>query len=105
MTKSKIQTIIDNTSFSDDTLVVENNFLDVINIVKNTFGFDTLSNITAKHNDKSIEIIYNLHSSEDNEDLTLLIHVSDKAYSITQIFPFAREFQDIISETFFVNFT
>lgn len=84
--------------------MVESHFKGIMDIVKNTYHFDKLKNITATKNDNSIELVYNLHSLEDNENLDILIHVQKNAESITDLFPDANNFQEHLREKFSIFF-
>lgn len=104
MITEQLQMLMDNSSCFDDKLVVECNLAEIMKIIKETYHFDTLKNITASRNDNSVEIIYNLYTTEDEEDLKVLIHVKKSAESIIHIYPSAKEFQEKISKDFSIKF-
>lgn len=100
----KNKNIMDNSSCFDDIIVIENNFAYVMKIIRDIYHFDVLKNITASKNENSVEIIYTLYNTEDEEDLKVLIHAQSSAESIKHLYPSAKEFEEDIGEKFSILF-
>lgn len=99
-----LRIVMDNSSCINDNILIKNNLAYVIKIMKEVYHFDVLKNITASRNENSVELIYSLYNTEDEEGLKLLYNAIGKAESIEQIYPAAKEFEEKIGEKFSILF-
>ena len=107
MDLSIIENIFNDCKIIGEKIVVKSNLVNILDLVKNTYGFNILKDITAVDNRANgIELIYRLYSPEDNEDVVLSISITGKqAESVSKIFDSATADEKEIYDLFGINFT
>lgn len=97
--------VIENSKIVGEKLVIKDRLAETIEIVKNKFHFNILKEIIAVDNkENGIELIYKLHSVEDEEDVLISINVTDNIESVSQIFESAIADEKEIYDMFGVKF-
>lgn len=88
-----------------DKIIVKTNITEVLNYIKNNYHFDILKEIVAIDNkDSTNELLYRLHSIEDDEDVIVSITVQDEADSVCKIFDSAYADEKEIFDLFGIKF-
>ena len=89
----------------NNTIYINSDLHDTIEIIKNHFQFDILKEITAIDNrNDDYELIYNLYSTSNEEDCKISITVKNEAESIVDLFPSAQADENEIFDMFGLNF-
>lgn len=102
---NNIKEIFNDVDISSDKIIVKNDVLKIIECVKDTYKFDLLKEIIAVDNGEfGVELIYNLYSTENEEDLKISVTVKDSAESVSSIFDSAVADENEIYDLFGINF-
>ena len=97
--------IFNDVALFKNKVILKDNLAKTVKYVKDNYGYDMLKEITAVENeDMSVELNYNLYSSENDEDLILSINVNHEAESIADIFDSASADENEIYDHFGINF-
>ncbi len=105
MNTDKIKEIFDCVETKADKIIVKKDFLNVIDLIKNNYKFDMLKEIIAIDNKDCIELIYNLYSTENDEDLKLSLTVSNnEADSVSKMYDSAVADEKEIYDLFGIKF-
>lgn len=105
MNTDKIKEIFDCVETKADKIIVKKDFLNVIDLIKNNYKFDMLKEIIAIDNKDCIELIYNLYSTENDEDLKLSLTVSNnEAESVSKMYDSAVADEKEIYDLFGIKF-
>ena len=76
-----------------------------ISLIKNNYGFNILRDITAVDNkENGIELIYRLHSVENDEDVLISITTDTEIESVSKIFDSAIADENEIYDLFGIKF-
>ena len=106
MNINELQEIFKNTEIDNDKVVIKDDFLNIMELVKNTYHFDMLREIIAVDNGEAgIELIYNLYSTENEEELKISVTVNEEALSVSKLFDSAVADENEIYDLFGVKFT
>lgn len=88
-----------------DKIIIKSDMHKIIDCIKNKYSFDILKEIIAiDNNNDNTELIYNLHSTKNEEDILLSITVKKEAESIVDIFPSAQADENEIYDMFGIIF-
>lgn len=104
MNIEELRNIIDKCEIVNDKICVHKSIHEVISYLKNNYSFNILKSITAVDLGDEIELIYNLFSVEDEEDVILSKNVNYEAESIVDLFDSARADENEIYDMFGVQF-
>lgn len=101
----ELKKMINNVELIGDKIFVPSNLSQTLVFIKNNFGYNLLKEIIAVDlQEKGIELIYKLHSLEDEEDVLISTIVKDKAESISTIFDSAVADEKEIYDMFGIIF-
>ena len=89
-----------------EKIVIKSDLIKMLDLIKNTYGFSLLKDITAVDNQENgIELIYRLYSPGDNEDVVISISAFDSQIeSVSEIFDSAVADEKEIYDLFGINF-
>ena len=104
MNIEELKNVIGNCEIKEDKIYVENSIHNVIEFLKNNFSFKILKSITAVDLGEEIEIMYDLFSVEDEEDVILSTMVQNEAESVVDLFESARADENEIYDMFGIQF-
>ena len=106
MNLSELMKTFEHCEIYGDKIIVQSNFINIMNSVKQNYHFDMLKEITAvDHEERGIELIYRIYSPADDETLLISTFVKDQAESISKIFDSAYADEKEIYDLFGVKFT
>ena len=108
MNISELKNMFNDCELATDKIIIKSNLKEIIKFVKEKYGFDILKEIIAvDYQDKGVELIYRLYSTDDEEDALISIFVKDEVESIADIFDSAvadeREIYDMFGIRFVGN--
>lgn len=104
MNLNELKNIIGECNLQGEKICVQHRLHDVIEFVKNNYLYKMLKSITAVDLGDEIELIYNLFSVEDEEDVLLSIKVQNEAESIVDLFESAKADENEIYDMFGIQF-
>jgi len=78
MNIEELQKFISECNLDKDKIRIETNLYEAISFLKNNFFFDMLKSITGIDLGEEIELIYNLYSTENEEDVMISIKVQNE---------------------------
>ena len=105
MNFSRNNDLFKNCIIENDKIIVNEKLSDFITMVKNDFKFDMLTEIIAIDNqDNGIELIYNMYSTENDENVKISTFVNSTAESISKIFSSATADENEIYDLFGIEF-
>ena len=99
-----LKNIIEKCELKDNKICINGSLHEVISFLKNNYSFNMLKSITAVDLGDEIELLYNLFSVEDEEDVILSKKVQNEAESIVDLFDSARADENEIYDMFGVQF-
>jgi len=105
MNIEELQKFISECNLDKDKIRIETNLYEAISFLKNNFFFDMLKSITGIDLGEEIELIYNLYSTENEEDVMISIKVQNETESITDLFESAKADENEIYDMFGIKFT
>ena len=104
MNIEELKNIIEKCELTDNKICVHKSIHEVISYLKNNYSFKMLKSITAVDLGDEIELLYNLFSVEDEEDVTLSVKVKYEAESVADLFDSAKADENEIYDMFGVQF-
>ena len=104
MNIEELKNIIDKCELIDNKICLQNSLHDIIAFLKNNYSFKILKSITAIDLGNEIELLYNLFSVIDEEDVIISIKVKLEAESIADLFDSAKADENEIYDMFGVRF-
>lgn len=104
MNIEELRNIIGECSTEESKICVKSRIYDVIKFLKNNYSFKMLKSITAVDLGDEIELLYNLFSVEDEEDVILSIKVRNEAESVADLFESAKADENEIYDMFGIQF-
>ena len=104
MNIEELKNIIEECELSGDKICVKNRLHDVIEFLKTNYSYKILKSVTAVDLGDEIELIYNLYSIEDEEEVILSTKVQNEAESVSDLFDSAKADENEIYDTFGVHF-
>ena len=104
MNIDELKNIVEEYELENHKICVKNKINDVISFLKNNYSYKTLKSITAVDLGDEVELIYNLFSVEDEEDVVLSIKVQHEAESISDLFESAKADENEIYDMFGIRF-
>lgn len=96
--------VVGECEIEENKVCINNNIHDVIEFLKNNYSYKILKSITAIDIGDEIELLYNLFSVEDEEDVILSIKVSQEAQSVADLFESAKADENEIYDMFGIKF-
>lgn len=88
-----------------DKIIIKKDIFKTVEYVKNKYHFDILKEICAvDRQEEGIELNYRMYSTENEEDLILVILVKDEAESVSKIFDSAIADEKEIYDMFGIKF-
>ena len=86
-------------------ILIKSKLYEVIDFIYQNYSYKMLKQIVAIDlGDNNIELIYNLYSIEDEENMLISIIVQDEADSVVDIFKSAQADENEIYDMFGINF-
>ena len=104
MNIEELKNIIEECELSGDKICVKNRLHDVIEFLKTNYSYKILKSVTAVDLGDEIELIYNLYSIEDEEEVILSTKVQNEAESVSDLFDSAKADENEIYDMFGVHF-
>ena len=104
MNIEELKNIIEECELSGDKICVKNRLHDVIEFLKTNYSYKMLKSVTAVDLGDEIELIYNLYSIEDEEEVILSTKVQNEAESVSDLFDSAKADENEIYDMFGVHF-
>ena len=101
----ELKKLFDEWDFCGNKIVIKKDLAYIIAFIKENFHYDILKNITAVDCQDSVtELIYNLYSTQNEENLLISIKVNDEAESVSLVFDSATADEKEIYDLFGVKF-
>lgn len=104
MNMEQMKNIIDKCELNGDKICVSEGIHDVIKFLKENYSYRMLKSITAVDLGDEIELIYNLFSVEDKEEVLLSTIVKNEAESVVDLFESAIAEENELYDMFGVRF-
>ena len=104
MNLDELKNIIDKCELVNDKICVQGSIYEVIEFLKNNYSYKMLKSITAVDLGDEIELLYNLFSVMDEEEVVLSIKVQHEAESVADLFDSAKADENEIYDLFGVSF-
>ena len=104
MNIEELKNIVEECELKQDKICVKNRLHDVIKFLKENYSFKILKSITAVDLGDEIELIYNMFSIEDEEEVLLSVKVKNEAESVVDLFESAVAEENEIYDMFGINF-
>ena len=104
MNIEELKNIVDKCELDGDKIVISDKIHDVLEFLKNHYSLNMLKSITAVDLGNEIEILYNLYSVEDEEDVIVSIKVQGETETVTDLFESAIAEENEIYDMFGVFF-
>ena len=99
-----LKTIVEECEILENKICVKNRIHDVIQFLMNNYSYHLLKSITAVDLGDEVELLYNLFSIENEEEVTLSITVKNEAESIVDLFDSAVADENEIYDMFGIQF-
>ena len=101
----ELKQLFDEWGCEGNKIVIKKDIAYVLSFIKKNFHYDILKSITAiDWKDNGIELIYNLYSTENEENIIFSIIVKDTVESVSTIYDSAIADEKEIYDLFGVNF-
>jgi len=104
MNIEELKNIFSECELNENKICIKNNLHIIIDFIKNNYSFKMLKSITAIDLGNEIELLYNLYSIENDENIIISIKVLNEAESIIDIFDSAKADENEIYDLFGINF-
>jgi len=104
MNIEELKNIFSECELNENKICIKNNLHIIIDFIKNNYSFKMLKSITAIDLGNEIELLYNLYSIENDENIIISIKVQNEAESIIDIFDSAKADENEIYDLFGINF-
>jgi NADH-quinone oxidoreductase subunit C len=105
MNTDNLLNFIYNAKIIENKLIISSELVSALTIIKEIYGFDLLKEIIAIDKEQEgVELIYNLYSTRDDEELKLSITVKNEVESVSQLFESAIADEKEIYDLFGINF-
>ncbi len=104
MDLEELKTLIEQCELDGNKICIKNSLYDIVNILKNKYSYNLLKSITAVDLGDETELIYNLYSTIDEEDVILSVKVKNEAESIIDLFDSAKADENEIYDMFGISF-
>ena len=102
---NKFCEVFENCELLGNKILIKSRLHDVIKFVTENYSFDLLKEIIAIHNQNgSIELVYHLYSTVDEENLLISIYAENEVESIVDIFESAKADENEIFDLFGIKF-
>ena len=105
MNIDELKKIVDGCELLENKICIKNNLHYVIEFLKNNYGLNLLKSITAIDLGGETELLYNLFSVDDGEDVVISIKVRNEAESVSDLFDSAKADENEIYDLFGIKFT
>ena len=105
MNFDELKNFVNECELNQNKICIKNKLYDVIEFLKNNYSFKMLKSITAVDLGGETELLYNLYSVEDEEDVIISIKVQNEAESIVGLFDSAKADENEIYDMFGISFT
>ena len=104
MNWDEFENIFKDCELKGNKIVIKSKLFDVIEFIVNNYPYNVLKQIVAVDNKDGIELIYNLFSIDDGEDLFISIIVDNEVESIISLFDSAIADENEIYDMFGIKF-
>jgi len=104
MDLEEVKTLIEQCELDGNKVCIKNSLYDIVNILKNKYSYNMLKSITAVDLGEEVELIYNLYSVIDEEEVILSVKVKNEAESIIDLFDSAKADENEIYDMFGIRF-
>ena len=104
MDLEEVKTLIEQCELDGNKVCIKNSLYDIVNILKNKYSYNMLKSITAVDLGEEVELIYNLYSVIDEEEVILSVKVKNEAESIIDLFDSAKADENEIYDKFGIRF-
>ena len=105
MNIDELRKIVDGCELKQNKICIKDKLYETIEFLKENYSFEMLKSVTAIDLGDEIELLYNLYSLEDEEDVIISIKVCNEADSIVDLFESAKADENEIYDMFGVRFT
>ena len=105
MNIDELKKIVDGCELQENKICIKNDLHYVIEFLKNNYGLNLLKSITAIDLGEDVELLYNLFSVDDGENVVISIKVQNEAESVSDLFDSAKADENEIYDLFGINFT
>ncbi len=105
MNTDELQKFINECKLDGNKICVEKNLHETLDFLLNNYSFDMLKSITCIDlSNGQFELIYNLYSTENEEDAVISIKITHEAESIADLFESAKADENEIYDMFGIKF-
>jgi len=105
MNIDELRKIVDGCELEQNKICIKDKLYETIEFLKENYSLEMLKSVTAIDLGDEIELLYNLYSPEDEEDVIISIKVCNEADSIVDLFESAKADENEIYDMFGVRFT
>ena len=104
MNIEELKPILNNIYIEGNKICVNNNLHKTLAFLKDNYYYDMLKSITAVDIKNAIELIYNLYSTENEEEVLISVKVDKEAESVSDLYDSAIADENEIYDMFGVYF-
>ena len=104
MNIEELKKVIGECEIDKNKISIKSNFHQIFKFIVDNYAYKLLKSVTAVDLGDEIELIYNLFSVEDEEDVLLSIKVQNEAESIVDLFESAKADENEIYDMFGIQF-
>lgn len=105
MNIDELRKFVDGCELEQNKICIKDKLYETIEFLKENYSLEMLKSVTAIDLGDEIELLYNLYSPEDEEDVIISIKVCNEADSIVDLFESAKADENEIYDMFGVRFT
>ena len=105
MNIEELKNILGNCDLIDNKICIKNNLHNFIEFIKNNYSFNMLKSITAIDLGNEFELLYNLYSIENEEEVIISIKVKNETESVIDLFDSAKADENEIYDMFGIKFS
>ena len=104
MNFDELRKFVDGCELEQNKICIKNKLYETIEFLKDNYSFKMLKSITAIDLGGEIELLYNLYSPEDEEDVIISIKVQNETDSVVDLFESAKADENEIYDMFGIRF-
>lgn len=105
MNIDELRKFVDECELQQNKICIKNKLYETLAFLKENYSFKMLKSVTSIDLGDEIELLYNLFSPENEEDVIISIKVQNEADSVVDLFESAKADENEIYDMFGIKFT
>ena len=105
MNVDELRKFVDECELQQNKICIKNKLYETLTFLKENYSFKMLKSVTSIDLGDEIELLYNLFSPENEEDVIISIKVQNEADSVVDLFESAKADENEIYDMFGIKFT